>query len=113
MVPPCCGWGWHTNAASRAAPFSGSSSSASSLPAGPVRNSDSIRLATPAASVRPEIGELHVDAEVGLAQQLDHLLQRIAILAGDPHQIALDRRLHLFLAVLDDADDLAGLFEGD
>src|SRR5260370_28784318 len=41
-------------------------------------------------SVGPEIDELHVDAEVRLAHQLDRVLQRVSILAADAHEIALD-----------------------
>ena len=47
------------------------------------------------------VGELHVDAEIVAAQQRDHFLQRVAIFAGDAHQVALDGRLHFLLAVLD------------
>ena len=48
-----------------------------------------------------------------LAQQLDDRLQRVAVAAGDAHEIALDGGLHLQLAVLDLLDDLARLLDGD
>src|SRR5436309_2454201 len=110
MVPPWSGWGWQTKTASRGSRSSGSSSKASRRPAGPWIQCDSMRRAT---SVGAEVDELHVDAEIALAEQLDHRLEHIAILAGDPHKVALDRGLHLELAVLDLLDDLARLLDGD
>src|SRR5215831_7680100 len=66
-----------------------------------------------ARSVGTVIGELHVDAEIALAQQLDNRLQHIAVLARHAHEVALDRGLHLQLAVLDLLDDLARLLRSD
>src|ERR1700680_1374203 len=66
-----------------------------------------------ATSIGAVIGELHVDAEIALAKQLDHRLQRIAVAAGNTHKIALDRGLYFQLAVLDLLDDFARLFSGD
>src|SRR5690242_11023884 len=111
MVPPCCGWGWHTKAASRGSPSSGSSSRASRRPAGPSRNSDSILLAK--MLIGPVVSELHVDPEIARAQQLHHVLQRVAILAGDAQEVALDRCLDFLLAVLDHFHDVARLLDGD
>src|SRR5271157_515469 len=68
---------------------------------------------TNAPSVGAIVGELHVDAEIGLAQQLDDLLEGVAVAAGDAHEIALDGGLHPELAVLDLLHDLAGFFGGD
>ena len=39
--------------------------------------------------------------------------KRVAILAGYPHQIALNGGLHLLLTILDDAHDFASLLDGD
>src|SRR5436309_13356858 len=52
-------------------------------------------------SLRPVIDELHVDAKIAPAQQCDDLLQYVAVFAAHAHQVALDRGLHFFLAVLD------------
>src|ERR1019366_7494742 len=65
------------------------------------------------ASVRPVVGELQVDAEIVVAEQLDGRLQGVAVLARHAHEIALYGGLHLQLAVLDFLDELAGLFDGD
>src|SRR6266436_1818452 len=97
MVPPCWGCGWQTSAASRGGASSGSSSSASSRPAGPSRNSDSMRRGILVGAV---IRELNVDSEIVALDQRDDLLERISILAADPHEIALNRCLDLLLAVL-------------
>src|SRR5271157_4327487 len=64
-------------------------------------------------SVGAVVGELRVDAEIGLAQQLDDLLESVAVAAGDAHEIALDGGLHPELAVLDLLHNLAGFFRGD
>src|ERR1039458_549674 len=61
----------------------------------------------------PVIGELHVDAEIGVAQQLDDALQCVAVATADAHQVALDGGLHLQFAVLDLAHDLARLLDGN
>src|ERR1700682_4489511 len=98
MVPPCWGCGWQTSAASRGGPSSGSSSNASRRPAGPARNSDSIRRGI---LVRAVIGELNVDAEIVALDECDDLLQRVAVLAADADHVALDGGLDLLLAVLD------------
>src|SRR5436309_13460851 len=45
----------------------------------------------------PEVRELQRDAEVLPAQQLDHGLQVVLLLAGHPHLVALDGDLHLEL----------------
>src|SRR5690606_660933 len=55
-----------------------------------------------------EVRELERQIELALLEELNHLLQVVALLAGDPHLIALDRRLHLDLRFLDELDDLAG-----
>src|SRR5579884_559098 len=44
--------------------------------------------------VGPIVGELHVDAEIFVAQQPDYLLQRVAILAAHAHGVALNRSLN-------------------
>src|ERR1035441_1855827 len=59
------------------------------------------------------VGELDVDAEVGVAQQLDYALQGVAVATADAHQVALDGRLHFQFAVLDLAHDLARLLDGN
>src|SRR5579863_2788470 len=56
------------------------------------------------------IGELHINAEIPLLQQGNDFLQCIAILAAYPYQVALDRRIYLFLAVLDGLHNV-GLFQ--
>src|SRR5579862_5486740 len=114
MVPPCCGCGWQTRTAWFGSRSSGSSSSASSFPAGPSMNRLSIRRGMMGTGlVGAVVGELHVDAEVFTAQQRDHFLQRVAIFARDPHQVALDGRLHLLLAVFNHFHNLARLFGGN
>src|ERR1017187_1184437 len=110
MVPPYRGCGWQTTAAKRASRSSGSSSRASSLPAGPASVTDSIRRAT---LIGAEIDELQIDPEIGAANQLNGGLERVAVLAGDAHEIALNRSLDLQLAVLDLLDDVLGLLRGD
>src|SRR5947208_3091801 len=60
-----------------------------------------------------EVRELHGDAEVALAQELDDRLQLVLLLARDPHLIALDGDLHLELAVLHQLHDLARLVGRD
>src|SRR5262245_20162544 len=52
------------------------------------------------------IGELHVEAQGRIAQHLDGSLQFVLALSLDPHLIALDRRLHLEPARLEDLHDL-------
>ena len=47
------------------------------------------------------------------AQQGNDGLQRVAVLAGNSHSIALNACLHLLLRVLDQANNLLGLFSGD
>src|SRR5579884_3143820 len=94
IVPPYCGCGWHTSAASTRLPCSGSSSSASNLPAGPAMVIDSIRRGM-ARLHSAVVRELHVDAEIALPQSLNHFLKRVAILAAHAHEIALDGRLDL------------------
>src|SRR5437763_15056152 len=96
IVPPYSGWGWQTRQASLGSPPSGSSISASIFPAPPSIKWDSIRR-TAATSVCPEVDELHVDAEIRVAQELDRRLQRVAILPAHPHEVALDRSLHFQL----------------
>src|ERR1700733_10288986 len=54
-------------------------------------------------SARTVIRELHIDAEVAPLQQRDDFLQRIAVLAGDPDAVALDRGLNLLFGVFDDS----------
>src|ERR1700694_3205167 len=56
----------------------------------------------------PEIAELHRKIGDGLLHQADRTLQLVLLASGDAHRIALDARLHLHLAVLDELDDLLG-----
>ena len=63
----------------------------------------------PRRSIGTVIGELHVDAEIGVAQQLDYRLQDIAVAARNTHEIGLNRSLYLQLAVFDFLDDFARL----
>src|SRR5213594_3368705 len=60
-----------------------------------------------------EVRELHGDAEVALAQELDDRLQLVLLLARDPHVIPLDGDLDLELGVLHQLHDLARLVGGD
>src|SRR5690554_4615911 len=55
-----------------------------------------------------EVAELQRNVGNLLLHQRDRLLQRVALGAGDAHGLALDRRLHLELAVLDQTHDLLG-----
>ena len=55
-----------------------------------------------------EIAELHREVGDRLLDQRDRVLQIVALGAGHAHRVALDRRLHLHLAVLDQLDDLLG-----
>src|SRR5450759_3715522 len=67
----------------------------------------------PISLVAPVIRELQIDAKVLLLDHRDHFLQRIAILAADPHYIALDGGLRFFLRILDQLHDLPRLFDWD
>src|SRR5881628_2759820 len=60
-----------------------------------------------------KVRELHGDAEVALAQELDDRLQLVLLLSRDPHLIALDGDLHLELGVLHQLHDLARLVGRD
>src|SRR6185437_13423807 len=104
---------WQTSATSRGSPTSGSSRIASNRPAGPGINSVSMRLGKTGDSIGAVVGELHVDAEVVLFEQMDDFLQRVAIFSGYAHQDALDRRLHLLLAFLDRFHDFTRLLDRD
>src|SRR4051812_48064338 len=53
------------------------------------------------ALIRSVISELHVDTKIAALHQRDDLLQRVAVFAGHPHGVPLDRGLHLFLGILD------------
>src|SRR5204863_9623647 len=53
------------------------------------------------------------DAEVALADQGDGLLQLVLVAPRDAHLVALDRRLHLQLRVLDLPDDFLRLLRLD
>src|ERR1051326_6473444 len=44
--------------------------------------------------IRSVVSELHVNSEVFRFEVRDHLLQRIAIAAGDAHHVTLNRGLH-------------------
>src|SRR5215475_8885531 len=59
--------------------------------------------------VRPIVSELHVNAEIVIAQGRDDLLQDVPVAARDSHGVALNRRLHFELRVFDEFDDLFGL----
>src|SRR6266545_4502917 len=59
--------------------------------------------------VRPVVSELHVNAEIVIAQGRDNLLQDVAVAARDAHGVALNRRLYFELRVFDELDDLFGL----
>src|SRR6185437_5900938 len=64
-------------------------------------------------SLAAVIEELEIEAEIMPLEKGNHFLQRVAVLAGDADHLALDRRLHLFLGILDDPHDLAGFLAGD
>src|SRR5689334_22450617 len=57
-----------------------------------------------------EIHKLHLDVQVFSFEELDSILQVVAVFAGHPHLVVLDLGLHLELALLDDGDDLLALF---
>src|SRR5262245_63630186 len=63
--------------------------------------------------VRPVVSELHVNAEIVIAQGRDDLLQNVAVAARDAHGVALNRRLRFELGVFDELDDLFGLLLGN
>src|SRR6185436_2575379 len=81
----------------------------------------SFRSATPRPPRRPAVakrslpvvGELHVDAEVGVLQHPHDGLEIVPVLARDADLLALDGGLDLELAALDDLHDLARLLRGD
>ena len=50
--------------------------------------------------IRTIVSELQVDPKILLLQQRDDVLQRVAVLAADAHQVALDRGLAFFLESL-------------
>src|SRR5205823_13721913 len=58
--------------------------------------------------VGPVVGELHIDAEIPVLERRDHLLQSIAIFAGDADGVALDGSLHLELRVFDELRNVSG-----
>ena len=62
----------------------------------------------PAGNVRSIAEIVEVERRVGhvLLQHRDGALQVVALRAGDAHRVALNARLHLDLAVLDQLDDL-------
>src|SRR5215475_3773869 len=63
--------------------------------------------------VRPVISELHINAEIVIAQGRDDLLQNVSVTARDSHGVALNRRLHFEFRVFDVLDDLFGLLLRD
>ena len=84
------------------------------IPAGPGtgkgRKPDSRATPYAAAASVAEIHILQRLLELQPAYQRDRLLQIVALLARDPELVALDRSLHLELAVLDRADDALAEF---
>src|ERR1035438_4236430 len=64
-------------------------------------------------SVGAVVGKLQFQTHILAAQQGDDGLQLVAVLARYSHRIALDAGLRLPLRVLDQANDLLGLFDGD
>ena len=52
--------------------------------------------------VRSVIRKLHVNAEVFALQTGNHCLQRVAVLAGDAHDVTLNRSLDLGLRIFDE-----------
>src|SRR5947207_1425187 len=60
-----------------------------------------------------EVGELHRDAEVALANRLQRRLQVVPLLARHPDLVALDRDLDLQLQILHELHDLAALLRRD
>src|SRR5271165_3284301 len=67
--------------------------------------------AVPTLLVRTVVRKLHVDSEILPLDQGDDLLQRIAVLAAHAHHVALNRRLHFLLRILDQLHDVAGLLD--
>src|SRR6185437_963915 len=63
--------------------------------------------------IRPVVRELQINPEVVFLQQCNHILQRVPILAADAHGVRLDGRLSFALRLLDQFDDLFGLFNGN
>ena len=74
---------------------------------------DALILPAKPVLVGPVVGELEFDPHIASAQQGDDGLQIVSILARDAHRIALNAGLHLLLGVLDQLDDLLGLFDRD
>src|ERR1700693_5184927 len=64
-------------------------------------------------SIRPVIRKLQVNPKIVSPQQSDDFLQRVAVLAADPHQVALNRGLRFLLRILNQLHNLARLFDGN
>src|SRR6185369_5870773 len=60
----------------------------------------------------PEIRKLHLHIQILAFEELDRILEIIAVLAGHPDLIVLDLGLHLELGLLDDGNDILGLLLG-
>src|SRR5215475_10944557 len=63
--------------------------------------------------VRPVVSELHVNAEIVIAQGRDDLLQNVSVTARDSHGVALNRRLRFEFRVFNEIDDLFSFLLGD
>src|SRR5262245_10834736 len=85
---------------------------------------DRLRVAKPTAPVGPPearetrllravVGELHLDTQVLLPEELDHRLEVVPVLAEHADLVLLDLRLDLELRVLDEAHDLLRLLHRD
>src|SRR5438093_6815123 len=70
------------------------------------------RVLRDAQEIRGQTGELQFESEIRCAEYLDHFLKKVAALPADAHEIALNRRLDLDLAVLDRLHDLSAFFDG-
>src|SRR6476660_3467132 len=64
-------------------------------------------------SLRTVVRELHIEVKLAGLQQLDYLLQRIAIFPTDPDKISIDGSLDLELRIFDDLDNFLRFLRGN
>src|SRR4030095_10436389 len=63
--------------------------------------------------LRTVVCKLHIEIKLARLEQLDHFLQRVAILAADPNKVAVDGSLNFELRILDDLHNFLGFLRGN
>src|SRR5579859_7141410 len=64
-------------------------------------------------SICSVVRKLQIDPEIVTFQQRNRLLQGVAILAADAHQVSLNGGLRFLLRIFDQLHDLPRFFDGD